>query len=112
MIIAVVGGQDFKDYDLLKKTLNQIPNITKIITGDAKGADTLALKYAKTHNIEWKVIPADSKKHGKKAGMLRNPDIVKDAELVVAFWDLESHGTKDSIEHGYAMQKKVLIIKY
>lgn len=32
-----------------------------------------------------------------RAGFKRNPDIVGDAHATVAFWDLESRGTADSI---------------
>lgn len=41
---------------------------------------------------------------------MRNTDIIENAEFVVAFWDGQSKGTKDSIDKAVAAKKKVLII--
>jgi hypothetical protein len=43
-----------------------------------------------------RLIP-DWKKHGRAAGIIRNTDIVKQADKVVAFWDGKSKGTQDTI---------------
>ena len=109
MKVAVIGSRDFNDYEEVKQTLSTI-NITLLVSGGAKGADTLGERYAKEHNIETKIFLPDWEKHGKKAGFLRNTDIINESDLVIAFWDGQSKGTKDSIEKAFKSEKKLLII--
>lgn len=113
--VAVVGGRDFKDYSLLRNTLNnlygEVCPIT-VVSGGARGADNLAEKYAKCYNMNLKVFKADWETYGKSAGMIRNKEIVKYADEVVAFWNGESKGTKNTIDTAEKMGKKVTIISY
>ena len=111
MKVAVIGSRGFNKYDLLKSTLSTI-DISLIISGGAIGADTLAEVYAKEKGIETKIFLPDWKKHGKKAGFLRNTDIINESELVIAFWDGTSKGTKDSINKAEKLNKRVLTINY
>jgi hypothetical protein len=109
MKVAVIGSRDFNDYEEVKQTLSTI-NITLLVSGGAKGADSLGERYAKEHNIETKIFLPDWEKYGKKAGFLRNTDIINEAELIIAFWDGQSKGTKDSIDKAFKSEKKLLII--
>ena len=52
MKIGVVGSRDFDDYKKLEKELNKIEGITEIVSGGAKGADTLAREFAEKNDIE------------------------------------------------------------
>jgi hypothetical protein len=60
---------------------------TLIIHGAAKGADTLAGRWAKEFNIPVLVFPADWKKYGRRAGPIRNAQMLSEGKpnLVVAF---------------------------
>lgn len=109
MRVAVIGSRGFNDYEKVKETLSKI-NITLLVSGGAKGADLLGERYAKENNIETKIFIPDWDKHGKKAGFLRNTDIIENAELVVAFWDGTSKGTLDSINKTKEQNKKLIII--
>jgi hypothetical protein len=111
MRVGVIGGRDFCDYELVKETLSKL-TITSIVSGGSFGADTLGEKYAKENNIPTTIFLPDWNKHGKKAGFLRNTDIINESELVVAFWDNSSKGTLDSITKAQKANKKVLIIHY
>lgn len=109
MKIAVIGSRGFNDYDKLKSILSEF-KITLLISGGARGADSLGERYAKENDIETKIYLPDWDKHGKSAGFKRNTDIINEAELIIAFWDQESRGTKDSIDKAYKQNKQVLII--
>jgi hypothetical protein len=111
MNVAVIGSRDFKDYEKVKQTLSKL-NITLIVSGGAKGADTLGERYADEHNIPKKIFLPDWEKHGKVAGFLRNTDIINEAELIVAFWDGHSKGTKDSINKAEKQGKKIIIVQF
>lgn len=111
MKVAVIGSRGFKNYELLRSTLSTL-EISLIISGGAMGADTLAEVYAKEKGIETKVFIPDWKTHGKKAGFLRNTDIVNESDLVVAFWDGLSRGTEDSIKKAQKLNKRILLVHY
>ena len=109
MQVAVIGSRGFDDYELVSKTLSNI-DITLLISGGAKGSDSLGERYANENNIETLIFKPDWEKHGKAAGMIRNTDIVNNAELIIAFWDEISKGTKDSITKAKKLGKKILVV--
>lgn len=111
MKVAVIGSRTFNDYELLRQTLSKL-EITLVVSGGAKGADSLGEEYANANNIPTKIFLPDWDKYGKSAGMLRNSDIINEAEIVVAFWDGESKGCKDAIAKANKLNKKVLIISF
>jgi len=86
--------------------------ITEIISGGARGADTLAEMYARHRALPVKVFPAEWDKYGKSAGFRRNADIVKNSDIIVAFWDGKSKGTKHTIDLARRYFKEVKIIKF
>lgn len=106
--VAVIGSRDFTDYKKLCEVLDKY-DIHEIVSGGARGADSLAAKYAKEHGIglteffpDWSV--------GKHAGHVRNQHIIDHCDIVFAFWDMESKGTKDSIVKAKKANKPVIII--
>lgn len=108
MKIAVVGSREFKARDYLIHTLKEeYRNLYEgtIISGGARGVDTLAIDIVNELNSEFertklkiKVFVAEWDKYGKKAGFLRNKRIVDAADKLIAFWDGTSKGTKHSID--------------
>lgn len=112
MRLAIIGSRDFNDYELLCKELEPYKNkITQVISGGAKGADSLGERWAKENNIPTQIFLPDWNKHGKGAGLLRNHDIIKNSDAVIAFWDNKSTGTKQALEltHIYKKPKKIII---
>lgn len=92
--------------------LQTLGGITEIISGGASGADALGERYAKAEKIPLTVIPANWKKHGKAAGLMRNTEIVERADQVIAIWDGQSTGTADTIRKAKAKGKEVMILRY
>ena len=111
MKVAVIGSRSFKDYERLKKVLDTFPKIDLIVSGGAKGADYLAEMYAYENNIPKKIFRPYWDKYGQVAGFRRNKDIVDEADIIDAFWDSKSRGTKHSIDYANKKNKK-LIIEY
>lgn len=102
MNIIIAGCRDFYNYDFFKSNVEAIfsgiqEEIT-IIEGGAKGADYLAKQYAIENKIKYKEYPADWEKYGKKAGILRNLEMSKVGNMLIAFWDNVSTGTKNMIK--------------
>lgn len=109
MILAVVGSRTFEDAYLVFRVLITYP-ISHIISGGARGADTLAIDYAEAMNIPYTIYPADWDKYGRSAGFIRNKDIVDNSDQVLAFWDGISKGTQHTLVYA-RKQNKLLHIE-
>jgi hypothetical protein len=113
--IIVAGGRDFQKWDLLKETLDDYLKDVgnpEIVSGAARGADTLAVKYAKLNNIPFVLFPAKWDIHGKAAGPIRNTEMAKYANRLVCFWDQKSKGTKNMIETARKNNLEVKVVFY
>lgn len=109
MRTAIIGSRNFEDYDLMCKILKEY-NITHIVSGGAKGADRLAEKYARENKIPVTLYLPDWVGLGNRAGYERNKKIINDSELVIAFWDQVSKGTKHSIDLARARHGVILVV--
>lgn len=115
MKVAIVGSRTFSDYDLLKSEIlkrYEASEINFIVSGGAVGADFLGAKFAEELNINKIIFKPDWKKYGKGAGMIRNTSIIKEADVVFAFWDNVSKGTADSISKAQKYGKTLHKIIY
>jgi hypothetical protein len=109
MKIAVVGSRGFNDWQLFKSVMQEYKP-TEIISGGARGADSMAALWAKENKIPLKEIRPDYARYGRAAPIRRNDLIVDAAELVVAFWDGKSRGTKHVIDYTEKTGKYLKII--
>ena len=111
--VAIVGSRTFNDYDLLKQTMKELDfTPSKIVSGGATGADSLGAKYGKENSIPVTIFKPDWTKHGKSAGFIRNTDIVLASDIVIAFWDGKSNGTRDTINKAKKESKQVIIVTF
>ncbi len=109
MILAVVGSRSFLDYAKLSEVVSGY-NPTKIVSGGAQGADRLAERYAKEHNIPMEVIYPDWLGAGKSAGVLRNMQIVDAAEFVLVFWNGMSKGSEFTVDYATKIKKSLRVV--
>lgn len=119
--VIVCGTRTFDDWDLLSKKLTHLLSELKpplvICTGAAKGADELAEKWAFRHKHTVMRFHPDWDKYGKRAGPIRNAEMVTFAlerkpAFMVAFWNGESSGTKDMIERCHKTKIRSVIVEY
>jgi hypothetical protein len=109
--LAIIGSRSFNDYKLLKEYLEPYrEKISLVISGAAKGADIMGETWAKNNNIKTLIFPADWEKYGKRAGFIRNEDIIKNCDAVIAFWDGKSKGTFHSLSLAKKYNKPFKII--
>ncbi len=95
MIVAVVGSRTLEINDLGRF----LPDgVTEIVSGGAKGVDTSAREFAKANGIKLTEVLPDYRMYGKGAPLKRNEVIVDMVDLVIAFWDGKSRGTKHVID--------------
>lgn len=98
----VCGGRDFDNYQFVSYTLdklcierstcynpddNWLPSDIKIIHGGARGADHCADQWAVVNWCQFQEFPAQWDKYGKRAGYLRNQQMLDEGkpDLVIAF---------------------------
>lgn len=111
MRVAIVGSRDFPHMDWVLREVSFLPQGSCVISGGARGVDRAAVLQAQEIGLETLVFPADWDKYGKRAGFLRNQQIVMAADRIVAFWDGESKGTAHTISMAMRANKPVVIIQ-
>jgi hypothetical protein len=115
--LIIAGGRGFSDYALLQKKVDvmlsakRFSHHIEIVSGKAKGADTLGEQYAKANGFAVKDFPANWSK-GKSAGFERNKEMAEYADACICFWDGRSKGTKHMIDLANAQNIPVRIIPY
>lgn len=113
--LVIAGGRDFNNFTLLHVVLdNLLQNQTDItiISGGAKGADSLGARYAALRGYPLITMNADWDRHGKSAGYKRNIEMSKASDAAVCFWDGKSRGTKHIIDITEKADKPLRIIRY
>lgn len=114
MKLAIVGSREFENYDLLCAEVAKIQKTQKIdliVSGGAKGADTLAKKFAALNHIPLMEFLPDYDRYGRGAPLQRNTLIVKNVNWVLAFVTAASKGTWDTIRKAESARKHVIIVK-
>lgn len=106
MKVAIIGSRTISGIDLGKYLP---PKTTQIISGGAKGVDQCAKEYAISNNIPLKEILPVYKRYGCAAPLKRNIQIVDESDVVLAFWDNRSHGTKFVIDYCTKTHKEVKV---
>lgn len=102
--VIIAGSRGFSNYKLLREQCNKYLREKRrtcniiIVSGHARGADTLGERYAQDEGFALEVYPAQWKKLGKQAGYRRNEQMAEVADALIAFWDGESKGTKHMID--------------
>ena len=111
--VVIAGSRNFDNYEImaaeLDKYLKGKEDIT-IISGTAKGADQMGERYAFEHGLKVERFPAEWGIYHKGAGPIRNKEMVRNANAVIAFWDGESSGTKNIIECAKAENIPCIVI--
>ena len=99
MITIIAGPRRVTDYPIVEAAIAASGfSITKVISGGAKGVDSLGEWWAIDHNIPYEVVNAQWNKYGRAAGPIRNKEMADMAEAAIVIWDGVSKGSKNMIE--------------
>jgi hypothetical protein len=118
-------------YMLDKHNMRFINEEVFVVSGKAKGADTLGERFAKHYCKDVKPYPADWNnlvptkdnpvkirinkggfKYNVLAGFNRNKQMAIVSDIIFIFWDGVSKGTKDMIDVCNQLNKKVVVFNY
>ena len=96
MKVAIVGSRGAEIYDFEK----YLPMECKeIVSGGAKGIDTCAAEYARPKGLALTEFLPEYNLYGRGAPIVRNKKIVDYSDMVIAFWDGKSRGTRSVIDY-------------
>jgi hypothetical protein len=89
MRVLVCGGRQFDDVSFARAILDRLHaehRFQVLIEGDARGADRIAGDWADLRGVEHVKFPADWEKLGRKAGPIRNEQMLREGkpDLVIA----------------------------
>jgi len=112
--IVIGGCRDYNNYESFKSHLDKI--IKKynkeiiIISGHCSGVDLMGERYAEENGFKIKIFFPEWEKYGRAAGPIRNEKMVNAADLVIAFWNGKSKGTKSLIKYAEKIGKELIKI--
>ena len=110
MKVAIVGS---RNSDKLKTSdiIDHLPtNCSEIVSGGAIGVDALAKEAAAQLGLLYQEILPNYSSFGKLAPLKRNVQIVDASDIVIAFWDMKSSGTRYVINLCMEQHKPIRII--
>lgn len=120
-VIAIVGSRYDTNYVRFCKIMSHLQNnhniftnnIT-IISGGASGVDSMAARWATEQNYKFREYAADWSQ-GRKAGPIRNQEIVNAMDFMIAIPAINidgtySKGTNDAITKAKKANKKCYIV--
>lgn len=137
MKVIIAGSRNIVDYKHVEDAMfksNAYKHVTEVVSGGARGVDTLAIDWAKKHKVKYTVKKAEwnnlkaagavieidhndkseslgYRYYNSRAGLQRNEEMGNYADALVAIWDGESTGTLHMINYMKKLGKKVYVYR-
>lgn len=111
--IIIAGSRNFGDRNFIFSKLDSLflnKEIEEVVCGEAKGPDVIGKEWAIANNIPVRSFFPNWSELGKVAGIVRNAEMGKYADILVAFWDYKSPGTRNMIGFMKKQKKKTIVI--
>lgn len=120
MRVIIAGGRDFSDYDQMVEAFEQLflyegavlDDDLTIVTGGAKGADSLGYQLGAEYELPQSVYHAAWDDYGPAAGPIRNAAMAAASDVLLAFWDGQSRGTLNMIDTALKEGLEVHVYRY
>lgn len=95
MRICVTGGRDYLNQDFVKDVFKRLPLLSFVGVGCCTGLDAMVREYARSNNITYQIFKADWTNLGRKAGPIRNEEMLRGSnpDYLLAF--VGGRGTKN-----------------
>jgi len=106
--VAIVGSRHFAAPARVTEYVGLLPRGASIITGSASGVDAAATRAARETGIPVQVLPASFEELADPSkAAARNQRLVDACDILVAFWDGSSKGTRTTVERALDSGKEV-----
>ena len=108
MKVAVVGSRHFPEMDRVRQFVEHLPAGAIVVTGGASGVDAAAGQAARDRALGLiKLPPRFEESTDPAASARRNQELVDSADVLVAFWDGTSQGTRRTVERALDSGREV-----
>ncbi len=108
MRIAIVGSRHYPDLERVEAHVAGLPEGTTLVTGSASGVDAAAIRSARARNLPLVRLPASLEEGSDpKLAAERNRKLVEQADVLVAFWDGSSEGTRHTVDRALDAGKEI-----
>lgn len=109
MRVIIAGSRSLGYPELIKaiSCYGNLTDITEVVSGCARGIDSAGEDWAYENRIPVKKFPANWENYGRAAGHIRNEEMGRYADALIAVWDGDSKGTKHMINFMLSLNKPV-----
>ncbi len=106
-IVTIIGSRSIKEvnFDLFIDPTH----VSQIISGGAIGVDTLAEQWAKRNHIDFVCYKPNYDLFGRRAPLVRDEEMIKACDIVIAFWDGQSTGTKYTLNYAKKIGRPYIV---
>ncbi len=108
MKLLIVGSRSITDFDL---SPHIPPDVDTIISGGARGIDSLAEQYADLHRLSKYILRPCYNLYGRSAPLKRNKKMVDMADAVLVIWDGYSKGAEYTLKYTKEINKPITLVK-
>lgn len=112
MRVLVCGSREWSDHATIEAYIEKLPQDTVVVHGAAPGADTIAAKVASRIGLKTEPHPALWNIHGRRAGPLRNQEMLDSGVDQVIAFRLFGHspGTDDMVRRAWAAHVPTTVV--
>ncbi len=103
MILLISGSRSIDDMEIFRRAIHEFmanefageyplplnKTIYQIVSGNARGVDSVAERFAKKQGIDLAIFPANWEKHGNAAGPIRNEQMLDYGIMMADLMDVE-----------------------
>lgn len=112
MKVIIAGGRDITCPFVVGQAVEASGfTVSEVVSGGARGVDSLGEAWAKANGVGIKSFPADWCKYGRGAGPIRNAEMAEYADALIAIWDGKSPGTADMVRRATEKCLKVYVYR-
>jgi hypothetical protein len=106
--VGIVGSRHFPELERVASYVRGLPSGASLITGSASGVDATVARVARERGLPLRVVGA-SFEEARDAGAAasRNQRLIDLCDVLVAFWDGSSPGTRRTVERALESGKEV-----
>lgn len=108
MKLLIVGSRSITDFDLSPYVP---PEVDTIISGGARGIDSLAERYADLHHLSKYILQPRYDLYGRAAPLKRNEQMVDMADAVLVVWDGHSKGAQYTLKYAQKANKPLTLVR-
>jgi len=108
MKVAIAGSRHYPDLSRVADYVSSLPPSWSIVTGSAAGVDATAARAARDRGLPVRVLGASFEEvRDADRAAERNQRLIDACDVLVAFWDGTSNGTRQTIDRALAAGREL-----